>query len=96
MTHINKKKILAITAAVLIGLLLTGGGFWFGFVSGKKVSRNITVMGVANMGLNSSSSAADFGVFWQAWQDVNNLYLKNPDVSNQDKMYGAINGLSSR
>lgn len=90
---VNRKKILGIISVVLVGVALAGGGFWFGFVSGKKVSKNITVTGAANMGLASSSSTADFNVFWQAWQDVNDLYLKNPDVSNQDKMYGAINGL---
>jgi carboxyl-terminal processing protease len=45
------------------------------------------------MGLGSSSTAADFNVFWQAWQDVNDLYLNNPNASNTAKMYGAINGL---
>jgi carboxyl-terminal processing protease len=89
----NRKRILEIIVAVLVGVAFTGGGFWLGFVSGKKVSKNIIVTGVANMGSGSSSSTVDFDIFWQAWQKVNDLYLKNPDVSNQDKMYGAINGL---
>ena len=91
--NIKRKKLVQIVVAVLAGIVFTGGGFWFGFISGKKVTKNIVVTGAANMGLTSSSSAADFNVFWQAWQEVNDLYLKNPDISNQNKMYGAINGL---
>ena len=89
----KRKKIFEIVFIIIIGISLVCGGFWFGFASGKKISKNITVAGVTNMGLESSSSVADFNVFWQAWQNVNDLYLKNPDISNQNKMYGAINGL---
>lgn len=89
----NRKRILEIVATGLAVVVFTGGGFWFGFISGKKVSKNITITGAANMGLKSSSSAANFNIFWQAWQNINNLYLKNPNVSEQDKMHGAINGL---
>ncbi len=89
----KRKKILEIVFAIIVGIALICSGFWFGFVSGKKVSKNVTVVGATNMGLDSSSSVADFNVFWQAWQDVNDLYLKNPDISNQNKMYGAVNGL---
>ena len=41
----------------------------------------------------ASTTLADFGPFWEAWQDINDHYLRNPDVSSTAKVYGAINGL---
>lgn len=92
--NIIKNKIFKLISATLIILIFGLGCFWFGFSSGQKTTKNILVTGVQNMNDGTSSStSADFGVFWQAWQDINDLYLKNPDVTNKDKVYGAINGL---
>ncbi len=92
--NISRKKVIEVSAATVVGCALIGGGFFAGFASGKSVSKNITVTGVANMNLDgASSTAADFSVFWGAWQKVHDLYLNNADVSNEEKMHGAINGL---
>jgi carboxyl-terminal processing protease len=92
--EIIKNRIFQLTSTTLIILVFGLGCFWFGFSNGQKTTKNISITGVQNItdGISSSTSA-DFGVFWQAWQDINDLYLKNPDVTNKDKMYGAINGL---
>ncbi len=89
------KKTLEITLAVIAGLALVAGGFWFGWSAGRKVPENITVTGVTNLTAPSSTgvSTADFSAFWQAWQLINDNYLRNPSTTNQDKVYGAINGL---
>jgi carboxyl-terminal processing protease len=92
--EITKNRIFQLTSATLIILIFGLGCFWFGFSNGQKTTKNISITGAKNItdGMPSSTSA-DFGVFWQAWQDVNDLYLRNPDITNKDKMYGAINGL---
>jgi carboxyl-terminal processing protease len=42
---------------------------------------------------STTVSAADFSVFWQAWQDIDDLYLRNPSTTPQEKVDGAIGGL---
>jgi carboxyl-terminal processing protease len=88
----RKKKILEVVIAVIAGIALLGSGFWVGWVAGRKYPTNIVVSGVSNIG-TPSSTVADFGTFWQAWQLINDNYLRNPSTTNQTKVYGAINGL---
>jgi carboxyl-terminal processing protease len=92
---ISKRQAIEIAVAVVLGAAILAGGFWLGWVSGRRYPENITVTGATNMvpGSSSSASAADFSVFWQAWQDVNDLYLRNPSTTPQQKMYGAIAGM---
>lgn len=97
----TKKKSLETAIAVIAAVALVGSGFWLGWSSGREYPQNIIVTGVANMvpGANGSSSAAhapaNFAVFWQAWQDINDLYLRNPSTTAQQKIDGAISGLVS-
>ncbi len=97
----TKKKVLETVVAVIAAVALVGSGFWLGWSSGREYPQNIVVTGVANMepGANGSTSAAiapaDFAVFWQAWQDINDLYLRNPSTTAQQKIDGAISGLVS-
>ncbi len=41
----------------------------------------------------TSTNVADFSTFWQAWQEINELYMRNPSTTAQQKMYGAITGM---
>lgn len=93
--HINKKQVLEITIAVIVGVALIGSGFWFGWVEGERHPKTVLVSEATNIvpPPGSSTTLADFNVFWQAWQDVNDLYLRNPDVSSTAKVHGAINGM---
>jgi len=93
----NKKKIWEIIIAVVAGVAVLGSGFWLGWVSGREYPQNIVVTGATNLEPGGSTtlamSPADFSVFWQAWQDVNDLYLNNPSTTARQKMYGAITGM---
>ncbi len=91
----NKRQILEIIIAVIVGIALLGSGFWLGWVEGVKHPKAIVVSQATNIipPQGSSTTLADFGTFWEAWQDINNLYLRNPNVSTTAKVYGAINGL---
>lgn len=90
----KKKKILEVFLAVLVGFALIGSGFWLGWSSGRVYPENIVVTGVANMnGSGSTTAPVDFSIFWQAWQDINDLYLRNPSTTAEQKVQGAINGM---
>lgn len=93
--HTFGRKALEITLAVVAGFALLGSGFWFGWSAGRKVPENIVITGAVNTEAPSSTglAASDFGTFWQAWQLINDNYLRNPSTTNQDKIYGAVGGL---
>lgn len=89
-----KKRILTGILVLLAAVSLAGSGYLLGFKQGKKFPERIIVQGVENMQAPSgTASGVDFGVFWQAWQEVNELYLKNKDISGEDKVHGAVSGL---
>jgi carboxyl-terminal processing protease len=91
---IHRKQVIEVIVAVVLGAALLGGGFWVGWIAGARYPQNITVTDAANIiAGTSTSNVADFGVFWQAWQDVNDLYLRNPSTTPKQKMYGAITGM---
>ena len=94
--HINKRQVIEVTVAVVAGVALVGSGFWLGWAAGVKYPKNIVVSQAMNIvpPAGASTTLADFGTFWEAWEDINNLYLRNPDVSTTQKIYGAINGLA--
>ena len=91
----RKKQIIEIGVAVVLGLALVGSGFWLGWVAGVKHPVSVTVVGATNLTPSGapSSTVADFAVFWQAWQEIHDLYLREPSTTAQKKMYGAIAGM---
>jgi len=88
----GRKKILQWLVTALLAVLLIVSGFSLGWVSGRQYPENIEVTQAANIAPNASNTA-DFAVFWEAWQDINNDYLRTPSTTPQQRMYGAINGL---
>lgn len=80
------------TAAIAALVILVSGGFSLGFTLGRRVPEVIQVSGVKNLDSNSTTTA-DFGTFWQAWQTIDDNYLKAPDISGDKKVQGAISGL---
>jgi carboxyl-terminal processing protease len=92
----RKHKWLETTITVIVAIVLVYGGFAIGWQARRQVPENIEVTGVANMTGNGSTTApADFGTFWEAWNDINALYLRNPSTTDEQKIQGAINGMVS-
>ncbi len=89
------RKILEVVIAAALGVILLGSGFWLGWNAAGAAPEGITTIGLSNMQAPSSTgvSNADFSTFWDAWQIINNDYLRNPSTTDQEKIYGAINGL---
>jgi carboxyl-terminal processing protease len=91
-----KKKALETVTVVVLAVLLIGSGYWLGWSAGTEYPQNITVTGVSNLSPGASTTApADFNVFWQAWQDINDLYLRTPSTTPTQRVQGAINGMVS-
>ncbi len=86
------KKVLEIAVIAVVAVALVGSGYWLGFTDGRNVPKRVVVTGVTNFQAPSSTTA-DFSTFWEAWQTINDYYLRNPSTTNQEKVYGAVNGL---
>ncbi len=87
-----KNKILSTVVLIIMGVGLLGGGFFFGFTAGTNMPKSIIVRGVSNMASDTASST-DFSVFWDAWNTINESYLRNASTSPENKVYGAVRGL---
>lgn len=87
-----KNKIINTLLIVIAVSALLGSGFLLGFKFGKKFPEILLVRGVQNVEVDSSNNV-DFGVFWQTWQLINDNYLRAKNITNQDKLRGAIKGL---
>jgi carboxyl-terminal processing protease len=98
----SRKKILEIVTIIVLAAVLIGSGFWAGWAEGRKYPTNLVVTGATNIvppsstGLaagGASSTPADFATFWQAWQTINDNYLRNASTTGVQKVQGAIGGL---
>ncbi|MBU6500968.1 MAG: S41 family peptidase [Patescibacteria group bacterium] len=87
-----RKRILTAVLAVVVVAASMGASFYFGFSEGKKVPNTILVKGVSNINQGQPADV-NFNTFWQAWQIINDSYLRNASTSAQDKVHGAVNGL---
>ncbi len=88
----EKQKLFVGFLIIVCAVSLISVGMYVGFAAGTKFPKTILVQGVENM-QDASGTSADFGTFWQAWHALNDLYLRDKNVSNETKVQGAINGL---
>jgi len=90
MKHVSLKIFVVIAFVLFAG----AGGFIAGMEQGKKFPQNLVVQDIKNIDPPSAEKIdADFGLFWQAWQSVNDHYLSAEKVNAQTKLYGAIAGI---
>ncbi len=87
-----KKKILTALAVVVVAAALAGSGFFFGFNAGTAVPKKIVVEGVGNAE-SQKPGEVNFDVFWQAWNLIDQQYLRSADVAGQKRVHGALKGL---
>ncbi|MDO8443664.1 MAG: S41 family peptidase [Candidatus Azambacteria bacterium] len=87
MTDKNKKyTYLAIVVAIIATAF--GAGFVFGAV--EKLPRPI--QGIINQKFGQPEKF-DFGIFWDAWNELHNKYVDKNKLSDADLLYGAISGM---
>lgn len=89
---VSPKRILVAVALVGAVLALSGSGFYLGYRLGEEAPKIVLVHGVSNIEKGKAADV-DFNLFWEAWELINENYLKDKEVSASDKVYGAIRGL---
>ncbi len=90
----NKKKLAAIAAVVLVMGLSSGGSYYLGFQKGSQQTKNIVIEGISGGEPPAGTVTADFSVFWQAWDKLKKEHINGKDLSDQSLVYGAIEGLT--
>lgn len=89
MEHVRKiAKISSVLAFVAIAFF---AGFFIGFNRQPEVDR---VAGLDNKDVPDDISNADFNDFWKAWNLLNEKHPEGKNISSQEKVWGAIKGLT--
>ncbi|MFA5771010.1 MAG: S41 family peptidase [Patescibacteria group bacterium] len=94
MQQTKTKKIFKIISVVI----LAAGFFVLGLYAGiSKAAAIEKVKSVINKDVpaNISETNADFDPFWKVWNIINQKYPNGRTVTDQDKVWGAIQGLAS-
>lgn len=89
----SKKKIsVLVVSAAAAAIILVCASFVFGFSLGRRAPQAVVVQGINGVD-GSATTAANFGTFWQAWQMINDNYLRAPSSTDESRVQGAISGL---
>ncbi|RJQ30004.1 S41 family peptidase [Candidatus Parcubacteria bacterium] len=88
----SKKKVLLGVGSLLLLGGVAAGSFIFGTEIGSKYPQELVIRGVSGTE-TPDGVQGDFGVFWQAWHFINENYLRNEKITDQEKVYGAVRGL---
>jgi carboxyl-terminal processing protease len=86
-------KLKVATGSLLIAIVIFYGGFYLG---GRSEVRNVAIQSVSNKD-TTASTTADFAPFWQVWKILGDKFVQThaeKTVTDQDKVWGAIQGLA--
>ncbi len=85
-------------STTLLIVLIVGVSYYIGFSVGHKQNENV-IPGIELLNKElGRPEGVDFGTFWKAWSVLNEKYVPTTStttVSDQQKVYGAIQGLAS-
>ncbi|HET8574717.1 MAG TPA: S41 family peptidase [Candidatus Paceibacterota bacterium] len=76
----------------LVSVLVVGGFFYSGYLLG--MTRVSSAMQVADAS-GAAGTDADFSAFWKVWNIINEKSIYNKNVDPQQKVWGAIEGLTA-
>ncbi len=94
MIHIPKQK-REIALKIFISIILLLGVFGFGFYSGYHHQPEVNKIFSVTNKKPASKIDANFNPFWKVWNILNEKSIYNKDESNQDRVWGATEGLAS-
>ena len=89
----NNTPTLRVASAVLAGCLLLSAGSYGGYRYGRygSVLPPSDIRNATNVRVGSSSEKTNFGLFWQAWNIIDDKF--NGDASSGKRLDGAIGGM---
>lgn len=87
----SKKIFVAIASLLIVGVTFIFG-VRVGYTNGPAIDK---IAGVSGKDAGTAPDDADFSTFWKAWTILNHKYIFPNKVSNQDKVWGAIQGLAA-
>ena len=87
---ISQNKISQLLAVVLIVV----GAFFVGEYRGAQHTLSSPIGGITNQD-SGKTIDVDFSEFWQAWNLLNEKQVSASSITNQEKVYGAIQGLAA-
>lgn len=91
MAEVKNRKIISI----ILSLILVGATFTLGFYVGKTNKTEIEKVTTLENKESGITKKVDFGTFWTAWNVLNEKYVALDGTNDQDKVWGAIKGLTS-
>ena len=80
------------TVPILIGLILVIIAGIGGYELGIRQPQTFEIKGIANAD-GTVVPAADFAIFWDAWRTIQSSYLRAGEVTSEDMIHGAAEGL---
>ena len=83
------------TSRVSIIIVFAIGFFLFGFSLGAHQKTDINASVNLAGKETAVSTSADFSAFWKVWETINEKFPNADKVADQDRVYGAIDGLIS-
>lgn len=86
-----KSSVKKILAGIVVAVILVGVYYIGVMIGSNKLEFSLDNPTVININ-KSSTNDADFDIFWQAWDLVNNEYY-DKDLNYKEMMYGAISGM---
>lgn len=89
----DKKRLFLIGISIIIVFASIVGGFYFGYKQGEKNPKTVLIQGIENLDADKKNGV-DFNLFWEAWSDLKEKYVDAGKLSNQDLLYGAIQGIA--
>ncbi|MBP7831442.1 MAG: S41 family peptidase [Candidatus Pacebacteria bacterium] len=83
----KSRAVIGVTMACVVFFI---GGIYLGYSDRPTID---SIIGVENK--ESSATSTDFEPFWKAWSVLNEKSVKADETSDQDKVWGAIKGLTA-
>lgn len=85
----DRKKVGIVSLVVLVGI----GIFYSGFLVGESRDRFSQVAAAEIFGQNPEIEV-DFSPFWKAWNVIEEKYVHGDELTDQERVWGAISGLT--
>ncbi len=89
------QKIIKKLSLIIISLICISGvfglGLYFGYSHRPEIEKVFSVINKDTQ----VETGADFSPFWKAWNILNDKSIHNADVTDQERVWGAISGLAS-